>query len=251
MLTVNDAYADLLEDQLRVPRPPVVMNCREIWTPPSPPPDLIREALGLPAETAVVLYQGILTIERGIEQAMDAILQVPSAVLVLMGFGVLEEAVRRRRRRARRISGASISCRRSRRTTLLTWSASADALVMAIQPTTLNHRYTTPQKLFESMAAGVPVVASDLPGMAPIVRATGAGVLCDPTSPASIAEAITSIVTASPGRTPRDARARLRAAHERYNWEAQLGTLFGLYRELLPTAMQDARQSSDRATGSG
>ena len=63
-------------------------------------------------------------------------------------------------------------------------------LVMAIQPTTLNHRYTTPQKLFESFAAGVPVVASDLPGMAPIVRATGAGVLCDPTSPMHIAEAI-------------------------------------------------------------
>ena len=55
---------------------------------------------------------------------------------------------------------------------------------MAIQPTTLNHRYTTPQKLFESMAAGVPVVASDLPGMASIVRATGAGILCNPTSPA-------------------------------------------------------------------
>ena len=53
--------------------------------------DLIRDALGLPAATAIVLYQGILTIERGIEQAMDAILSVPSAVLVLMGFGPLEK----------------------------------------------------------------------------------------------------------------------------------------------------------------
>ena len=34
VLTVNDAYADLLATQLRVPRPPVVMNCPEIWTPP-------------------------------------------------------------------------------------------------------------------------------------------------------------------------------------------------------------------------
>ena len=74
VLTVNDAYAELLEKQLRVPRPTVVMNCREIWTPPTPRPDLIREALGLPAETAVVLYQGILTMERGIEQSMEAIL---------------------------------------------------------------------------------------------------------------------------------------------------------------------------------
>ena len=93
VLTVNDAYADLLQKQLRVARPTVVMNCREIWTPPTPRPDLIREALGLPAETAVVLYQGILTMERGIEQSMDAILSVPSAVLVLMGFGMLEESL--------------------------------------------------------------------------------------------------------------------------------------------------------------
>ena len=103
------------------------------------------------------------------------------------------------------------------------WTASADVLVMAIQPTTLNHRYTTPQKLFESLAAGVPVVASDLPGMAPIVRATGAGVLCDPTSPASIAEAITTIVTAPAAERLALRERALRAAHERYNWEAQVG----------------------------
>ena len=110
------------------------------------------------------------------------------------------------------------------------WTASADALVMAIQPTTLNHRYTTPQKLFESLASGVPVVASDLPGMAAIVQATGAGVLCDPTSPDSIAAAIESIAWPRPPRNePRCGRAC--AAHERYNWEAQVETLFGVYRE--------------------
>jgi hypothetical protein len=44
---------------------------------------------------------------------------------------------------------------------LLPWTASADVSVIAIQPTTVNHRHTTPQKLFESIANGVPVVASE------------------------------------------------------------------------------------------
>src|SRR5438128_690851 len=56
------------------------------------------------------------------------------------------------------------------------WVASADVVAMPIQPSTLNHRLTTPNKLFEAMAAGVPVVASDLPGMATIVTETGCGV---------------------------------------------------------------------------
>ncbi len=232
VLTVNEAYAELLEKRLRVRRPAVVMNCREIWTPPSPRPDLIREALGLPAQTSVVLYQGILTMERGIEESMEAILQVPSAVLVLMGFGMLEESLTEQVSRPP-YHGRVLLLPPVPPEDLLIWSASADVLVMAIQPTTLNHRYTTPQKLFESMAAGVPVVASDLPGMAPIVRATGAGVVCDPTSSASIAAAITSIVTAPPEERQAMRERALAAAHDRYNWEAQLDTLFGVYRELL------------------
>jgi glycosyltransferase involved in cell wall biosynthesis len=240
VLTVNDAYAELLEKQLRVSRPIVVMNCREIWTPPSPRPDLIREALSLPAETAVVLYQGILTMERGIEESMDAILEVLSAVLVLMGFGMLEESLTEQVSRPPYL-GRVLLLPPVPPEDLLVWSASADVLVMAIQPTTLNHRYTTPQKLFESMAAGVPVVASDLPGMAPIVRATASGVLCDPTSPASISEAISSIVTAPCEERQAMRERSLRAAHDRYNWEAQLDTLFGVYRELLPAAVRDVR----------
>jgi glycosyltransferase involved in cell wall biosynthesis len=179
-------------------------------------------------------YQRILTIERGIEEAMDAILEVPSAVLVLMGFGALEKSLAEEATQPPYLGRVPLLPPVPPEA-LLVWSASADALVMAIQPTTVNHRCTTPQKLFESLAAGVPVVASDLPGMAPIVGATGAGVLCDPTSSTSIATAISSIVTAPADERVAVRDRALRAAHDRYNWEAQLGTLFGVYRELLPT----------------
>jgi glycosyltransferase involved in cell wall biosynthesis len=232
VLTVNDAYAEILERVLRIPRPPVVMNCPERWTPPEPPPDRIRERLGLDAATAIVLYQGNLMTERGIEESMEAILDVPGAALVLLGYGGSRDAY---------LAMAAEPRYRGRvhvlppvpPTELLAWTASADALVMAIQPTTLNHRYTTPQKLWEAMAAGVPVVASDLPGMAPIVNTTGCGVVCDPTEPASIAAAIRKILEA-----PADARAAMRqraldAARTTYNWESQVIILHGLYDRLL------------------
>jgi glycosyltransferase involved in cell wall biosynthesis len=232
VLTVNDAYADILEETLRVPRPTVVMNCPLRWQPPRPRPDLIRDRLGLSPDTCVVLYQGNLLTERGIEQSMEAILDVPGAVLVLLGYGGLRE------RFAQDAAGPPYKGRvfvlgAVPPDELLAWTASSDVLIMAIQPTTLNHRFTTPQKLFEAMAAGVPVLASDLPGMAGIVSATGTGVLCDPTSPRSIADGLRSMLEA-PLAEREAARARsLRAAHDRYNWETQVTTLLALYQRLL------------------
>ncbi len=82
------------------------------------------------------------------------------------------------------------------------------------------------------MAAGVPVVASDLPGMAAIVRETGCGVLCDPTSPADIARAIRSILELPPEGRAAIRSAALAAAHDRYNWARQAEILLAVYGRL-------------------
>lgn len=236
VLTVNEPYAELLTRQLHITRPPVVMNCPEAWRPPVPRPDLIREALGLGSDVSVVLYQGQFISGRGIEQAMAAILEVPDAVLALLGFGSWLD------RLTRETAGSPFAGRVAilpavPPSELLRWTASADVSVVAIQPTSLNHRYTTPQKLFESIAAGVPVVASDLPGMADIIRTSRVGLVCDPQSPAAIAAAIREIVAAPAAEREAQRALVLRVAHEQYNWDAQLATLLAVYRELLPVGI--------------
>ena len=231
VITVNRPYARLLADRFGIDEPAIVLNCPDAWTPPVPPPNRIRSALGLDPGTAIVLYQGQFISDRGIEQAMDAILDVPGAVLVLLGYGDWEQCLRARAAAAP-YAGRVFLLPAVAPSELVGWTSSADVSVMPIQPTTLNHRYTTPQKLFESIAAGVPVVASDLPGMAEVVTEVGAGVLCDPTSPASIAAAIRTILDADPAQRA-SMRARiLAAAHDRYNWEAQVGVLRAVYEGL-------------------
>jgi glycosyltransferase involved in cell wall biosynthesis len=232
VISVNQAYAELVSRAFDVPLPPVGMNCPEAWTPPVPPPDLIREALALPGSTAIVLYQGQLISDRGIEQAMDAILEVPGATLVLLGYGPWLNRLQRRSEeppyagRVRLLPAVPPA-------DLVPWTASADVVVMPIQPTSLNHRYTTPQKLFESIAAGVPVVASDLPAMAEVVREIDGGALCDPTSPPSIAAAIREVIEVDDATRAARRERILAAAHARYNWAAQVDVLHAAYRELL------------------
>ena len=82
------------------------------------------------------------------------------------------------------------------------------------------------------MAAGVPVVASDLPGMADIVRSTGCGRLVDPTDPAAIAAAIRDVLDAPPEERAAIGRRGLDAHLRTYHWEAQAEHLLVEYGRL-------------------
>jgi glycosyltransferase involved in cell wall biosynthesis len=197
-----------------------------------PRPDLIRQRLGLAAATRIVLYQGGLMTERGIEQTMDAILDVPDAVLVLLGFGPLQDTLTARAA-AEPYRGHVHLIDAVLPAELVRWTASADLMAICIQPTTPNHVHSTPNKLFEALAAGTPVVASDLPGMASIVRDVDFGALVDPTSPSAIASAIRTLLDEPTEARLARRRRGLDAARTLYHWEAQEARLLELCQALL------------------
>lgn len=227
VITVNEDYADVIGSRLRVRRPLVVMNCSARFDPPEPRERRFHELLGLAPGTPVVLYHGGLFPERGIEQLMAAWTEVPDAVLVLMGYGMLEASLRTRAEDPA-LGGRVRIVPAVRPDELHAWVAAADIAAMPIQPSTLNHRLTTPNKLFEAMAAGVAVVASDLPGMARIINETGCGVVCDGTSPSAIAATIRDLLADPERRAEMGLRGRT-AARDTYNWERQAAILLDEY----------------------
>jgi glycosyltransferase involved in cell wall biosynthesis len=88
-----------------------------------------------------------------------------------------------------------------------------------------------PNKLFEYMSAGVPVVCSDFPLWREFVLENRCGFVADPTEPAAVAAAIQRVFceptqAACMGRRGRTAVERV------YNWEAEAATLAALYRRL-------------------
>jgi len=118
---------------------------------------------------------------------------------------------------------------------LLAMIGDADVDAIPLKRSTLNHVLATPNKLFESIAAGVPVVVSDLPEMRRIVMDDPDGPLGAafwPVTPTAIAGALREILHRPDGE--REAlRARCRAAAAaRWNWETESRALVALYADL-------------------
>jgi glycosyltransferase involved in cell wall biosynthesis len=164
---------------------------------------------------------------RGLEQLVDAAATFDGADLVLLGSGPLEAALVRRARDAGSAERVHLLAPVPS-DEVVDYAASADVGVSPIVPSCLNYRYSLPNKLFQYMAAGVPVVASDFPQVREVVEGSGSGVVVDTTRPELIASAVNRILA-----DPEEARAmgeRGRAAvDERYNWSTAAETLLSVY----------------------
>ncbi len=231
VLTVNRPYAEELAQRFGVEMPAVVMNCSYRYDPPVPAPRRFHEALALDPAMRVVLYQGGFSRGRGVEQLIQAIHGVPNAVLAVMGYGALE-ADFRALAAAQENRGLVHVLPAVTPTELLDWVTSADVVGVLFQHDTLNNYLSTPNKFLEAMAAGVPTVCSDHPGMAPIARATGCGIPVDPSDIEAITAAIRTVVDATPDERAATRARALAAAHEIYNWETQVQTLLDEYTRL-------------------
>lgn len=233
LVTVNPAIAAELERRLPIRRTVVVHNCPPRWTPPDVPRALLRTAAGVPADAPLLLYHGVFTNHRGLRQLAHASLEpgLERAHVVYLGYGASRPEVDALAADPR-FGGRVHVLDAVEPAVLIDWVTGADVVVIPGQPSTLNHLLSSPNKLFEALAAGVPVAIMDFPYVHEIVLDDPGGPLgavCDPTDPASIARAVRSIIELPDAE--RDAlRARcLRAAHERWNWESEAARLVELY----------------------
>jgi glycosyltransferase involved in cell wall biosynthesis len=89
-----------------------------------------------------------------------------------------------------------------------------------------------PIKLYEYMAAGIPVIASDFPLWRDLIAGAGCGLLVDPMNPKAIAGAIDYVFSHPDEAAAMGQRGR-RAITERYNWATEGATLLDLYADIL------------------
>jgi glycosyltransferase involved in cell wall biosynthesis len=236
VVTVNDALADHCQRLWPFrERPTVLLNCQPRWTPPDHRPDLIREAAGLPAERRVVLFLGKLGRQRGLEMTAEAVARLPDAALVMLGSVVNAEwdAALRARSADPRFAGRHVVLPAVHPDVVPSWAASADVSIIAVPANSLNQRLSTPNKFWESLAAGTPVViGKDLEVMRAIVEAGDLGAVADPLDPDDLARALGDILD-QPAAGYEALRDRcLAISRDRYNWETAAVPYLGLVARL-------------------
>lgn len=95
-----------------------------------------------------------------------------------------------------------------------------------------NYIDSLPTKLFEYMAARLPVVASNFPLWREILEGNNCGICVDPLNPKAIADAIEYLIT-HPEEARKMGENGRRAVEEKYNWKAEAQKLLMLYEKLL------------------
>jgi len=95
-----------------------------------------------------------------------------------------------------------------------------------------NHVNAQPNKMFEYMAAGIAVIASDFPAWREVIVGSGAGLCVDPLDPAAIATAINALA-ADPATAETMGQAGRQLVETTHNWANEETKLLALYDDLL------------------
>ena len=95
-----------------------------------------------------------------------------------------------------------------------------------------NHINAQPNKLFEYMGAGIPVIASNFPLWKEIVEDNNCGICVNPYDPGQIADAINYIIE-NPQQAQKMGMNGLRMVKEKYNWEIEKKKLASIYTKLI------------------
>lgn len=243
VITANKSRAEYLMKAGYTPRvPPVsVMNIGSWET--APARDLSGRAdLGWEADDCVVIYQGYVAEARHIPTLIEAFTHLPNRFkLLLVGDGPALPKIKERVQ-APVFAGRVRTTGYVTKERVLALQSLSDIGVMMYKGNVLNNFYCAPNKLFDYIAAEIPIVTNDLPEIRNLLRDWPVGCIADDVTPEGLARAIQQ---AEHLTTSSMVYEQIR---ESYNWPAEAEHLRRAYRGSVFPA---ASTSSDTSIGNG
>lgn len=229
VITVSRSIADHLQRAYQIPRPSLIMNAPSRKKAPKGGTQALRNELKIPAAYRILLYSGGITFGRGLENVIKSLRNQADLCFVMMGYG--QDAYKRHLERI------AFQYKVADRTKFFgpvppedvtAYAGSADIGIAPIENVCLSYYYCAPNKVFEYIQGGLPVVASNFPDLNRIVQQNGIGVTCDIAKPDRISDAVAELRANFQLYSD-----NVKKVGNKYCWENEEIKLMDLYGELL------------------
>jgi glycosyltransferase involved in cell wall biosynthesis len=222
-ITVNNSIANLFENDYGI-KPAVVRNIPRRSTVIE---KVSREKLGLPVNIPILILQGAgINVHRGVEELIEAMIHVDNAILLIIGGGdvinKLKEMVFDYKLTPKVIFKPRLPYKE-----MMQYTSVANLGITFDKPNNLNYKYSLPNKLFDYIQAGIPVLSSRLPELERIISEYKIGDFIPDHKPVNIAKKINHILN-SQGLMDEWKKNCIFAAKE-LTWENEEKTLIKIY----------------------
>ncbi|GMQ81667.1 MAG: hypothetical protein BMS9Abin05_1102 [Rhodothermia bacterium] len=240
VFTVSKQIAKHLEKEYRIHRPVLVQNV-------PPKTAVVRstklaDLAGLDASTPIILHMGSMRKARGCDLLIEAMECVNGAHLVFLGCGPELENLQEQSQ-SLGLETKVTFLDPVEPDSIIEYAAGASVGVSLLQDSCLNHRYALPNKLFDYLAAGVPVLSSDLPEIRSIVEGYNVGKTVDQKNPAKIAESLSQMIHAGAERETWIQNADRFC--ETFNWENASQRFITTFWHVLPRHSSEQKSFSE------
>jgi len=225
---VSESCAKALAGRYGIKQPKVIMNVPETV---SIKKRDIRGELGIPTGKKIVIYVGDVKRGRGLKYLVESMAYLEEVYVVIIGR-LLHGFDKMLSERAQAL-GVGDRLRILPAVPyqeMLEYIASSDVGVCTIENLSLKLYYALPNKIFEYILGGIPVVASDFPELRKVIGEYDVGCVVDPHNPKEIAAGVDSVL--SDGERYSKMKENTKKALRVYNWENEGRKFLGLYEEL-------------------
>jgi glycosyltransferase involved in cell wall biosynthesis len=224
VITVSRPIAERMAQKLRIPQPALVLNAVDVRQTGT------AHAV-FPADgRRWFVHTGSLLGGRHLAELVAALAHLPPDVaLALLGDGPLRPALEEQAR-ALGIGDRLLFVPPVPVMDIAPTIARAGCAAVLTTPHITNNYFALPNKFFEAVAAGLPLVYSPIPEVERLAREYGLGVVCDPDDPRSIAGAVMQVLEPEANAHFRE---NARKARQILNWEQEEKKLTGLYRRMM------------------
>jgi glycosyltransferase involved in cell wall biosynthesis len=227
IFTVNQSIADIYQQKYGK-KVNVLRNVPENRKLPAP---LSRCELGLPEDDNVVILQGAgINMDRGAEEAVSAMKHIEKCLLLIIGGGDMIPALKKQVEEEGLQHKVQFIPRQPWER-LMQYTRVADLGLTLDKDTNLNYRYSLPNKLFDYIQAGIPILVSPLPEIKKIIEKYDIGLMIENHRPEHIAERI--IFMLSDKNQQHKWRENLKLASSELCWEKEEKIVLDVYQDFI------------------